>query len=110
MVTAEDPELVYPSDRLVVDVMEAAGAAGEEDVIRCLRYLREERGLLPGTKHGPRGFSWFKTVVADYFLQKADREVAFGRGGVPDDVNNGFALSRAEFNSMTEALEVEGPG
>jgi len=56
MVTADDDERVYPSDRLVVDVMNAAAAATEEEVIQCLRYLKDERGLRPGTKHGPRRF------------------------------------------------------
>jgi hypothetical protein len=56
MITADDPECVSPPDRLVVDVMDAAAGASEDKVIRCLRYLREERRLLPGTKHGPRHF------------------------------------------------------
>lgn len=36
MITADDPERVYPPDRLVVDVMDAATGATEEQVIRCL--------------------------------------------------------------------------
>ncbi len=70
MTTADDVRRVYPSDRLVVDVMEAGAGATEEEVIRCLRYLKDERGLRPNARHGPRHFSWFKSVVADYFLQK----------------------------------------
>ena len=74
MATEEDMERIYPSDRLVLDVMNVAGGASEEEVLSCLRYLLFERGLRPGSKNGPRHFSWFKTVVADYFHQKHDRD------------------------------------
>ena len=69
-----------PSARLVIDVMNAArqGYRGvtEGDVVECLWYLYNERGLRPGTKCGPRHWSWFKTVVQDYFQQRHDREAA----------------------------------
>jgi hypothetical protein len=107
MATLDDDEPVYPHDRLVVDVMDAAGGATENEVIRCLRYLREERGLRPGTKHGPRRFGWFKTVVGDYFQQRGFREMVFTPAS-PDDPMNGTGLSKEEFNSMTEAIEIEG--
>jgi Helix-turn-helix domain len=104
MVTAEDPERVYPSDRLVVDVMDAAAGATEEEVIRCLHYLRNERGLMPGSRHGPRRFSWFKTVVGDYFQQKRFRETVFS----PAPVSDPGKLSKKDFDSMTEAIEIDG--
>ena len=75
---APGDERIYPSLRLVVDIMDAAGGRSEDEVIACLRYLHEERGLCPGTKRGPRHFSWFKTVAADYFAQKRDREFVTG--------------------------------
>lgn len=105
MITTDDPERVYPSDRQVVDVMDGAGA-GEEDVILCLWYLREERGLRPGSRHGPRHFSWFRTVVADYFRQKRVREEVYAGANVEWDQRNG--LSDSEFDSMTDAIEVDG--
>jgi hypothetical protein len=67
MTTPDDRERMSPPERLVVDVMDAACGATEEEVIECLRYLKEERGLRPGTEHGPRTFAWFKSVVADHF-------------------------------------------
>jgi hypothetical protein len=100
--TAPDDERISPSARLVVDVMDSAGGASEEEVIACLRYLREERGLRPGAKNGPRHLSWFKTVVADYFAQKRDREFVTGNAPVPTVAG---ALPREVFQSMTEVLE-----
>jgi hypothetical protein len=96
----DSAERIEPSDRIVVDVMNAAGGATEAEVLECLRYLRQERGLLPGTKHGPRHYSWFKTVVADYFTQKRDRDLVIGKLG-------GYqaGLSADEFDAMTGALE-----
>ena len=64
-----------PSGR---DVMDAAGGATEPQVVACLRYLYRDRGLRPGTKHGPSDFSWFKTVVADYFAELHDRDLVTG--------------------------------
>ena len=104
METGDDLERVYPSDRLVVDVMHAAGNATEDEVLQCLCYLRDERGLRPRTKHGPRHFSWFKTAVADYFEQKAGREVVFKRTNVDAEQNG---LSKTEFEHMTDAIELD---
>ena len=58
-----DQEDIYPSERTVVNVMHAAGGASQADVIAALRYLREDRGLKPGTKNGPRHWALFKTVM-----------------------------------------------
>ena len=107
MTTADDGERVYPLDRLVVEVMEAAAGATEEQVIRCLRYLKDERGLRPGTRHGPRHFSWFKTVVADHFRQQRNRETVYAPPDVDWDRRNGPGLSDSEFDSMTEAIEMK---
>jgi hypothetical protein len=86
--------------------MEAAGGASEEDVVRCLSYLKNDRGLLPGTRNGPRRFSWFKSVVADHFQQKRNREAVFvlSNGSQPRDC---VGLSKAEFDAMTEAIEID---
>jgi Helix-turn-helix domain len=100
--TAPGDERFSPSARLVVDVMDAAGGASEDEVIRCLRYLREERGLRPGAKNGPHHFSWFKPVVADYFAQKRDRDLVTGNGPVAAAAG---ALPREVFQAMTEVLE-----
>jgi len=94
-------ERIYPSDRQVVDIMDAAQGASEVEVIACLRYLREERGLHPGSRHGPRQFSWFPTVVGDYFRQKREREDLANPKGVPVERLNG-----AVFDAMTEAIAI----
>jgi hypothetical protein len=73
MADEDDEERIYPSDRLVVDVMDVAGGASEDEVLRCLRYLCQERGLRRGAKHGPRTFSWFKTVVQSHFEERGER-------------------------------------
>jgi hypothetical protein len=103
MVSANDRERVYPPARLVVDVMAAADGATEGEVIECLRYLREERGLKPGTRHGPRSFAWFKTVVGDYFTQRNFKRMVYEPPGDPAAVP---PLSKAEFDSMTDAIEI----
>jgi Helix-turn-helix domain len=107
MTTVDDDERVYPPDRLVVDVMDASAGATEEEVIRCLYYLRNERRLRPGARHGPRHFGWFKTVVGDYFRQKSFREAVVTPPNV-DDQKNGAGLSKAEFDSMTDSIETCG--
>ena len=103
-------ERVYPRDRHVVDVMHAAQGAAEQEVIDCLRFLLQERGLKPGTQSGPRHFSWFPTVVGDYFRQKRERQEAAnpGGGGGSSRRPHGGGLNEADFDSMTETLETEG--
>jgi helix-turn-helix protein len=106
MTTPDDRERVSPPERLVVDVMDAAAGATEVEVIECLDYLRNERGLRHGTKHGPRRFAWFKSVVADYFRQKRHREEVYAPPEVPWDRRNGAGPSQEELDSMTDAIEV----
>ena len=101
---AED-ERVYPTDRHSVDIMNAAGGASEAEVITCLRYLRDERGLGYGTRNGPRQFSWFPTVVGDYFRRKREREEVANPPPTPH--GTGF-LGPAELDAMTEAIEIAG--
>jgi hypothetical protein len=90
-----DKDRAYPSERVVVDVMHAAVGATEDEVVACLRHLRENRGLRLGTKHGPRHWSWFKTVVADYFRQ--ERERAYPPAA---------AWPEGTVDSMTDAIEI----
>jgi hypothetical protein len=108
MTPPDDGERVSPPDRLVVDVMDAAGGATEEEVIEGLRYLRDERGLRPETKNGPRGFAWFKSVVADYFTQRRNREMVYSPPSVDWDRRNGPGFSQEDLDSMTDAIEVPG--
>jgi hypothetical protein len=96
LTTPDDGERVYPPERLAVDVMDAAGGATQEEVIGCLRYLRDERGLRPGTKHGPRGFAWFKSVVADHFRQKRNRETVYAPPETDWDDRNGPGPSKED--------------
>jgi Helix-turn-helix domain len=102
-------ERVYPRDRHVVDVMDAAEGATEQEVIDCLQYLRQERGLMPGTLSGPRHFSWFPTVVGDYFRRKRERQaVTNPAGSSPPGDDRSRGLSEAVFDSMTETIEIDG--
>lgn len=98
-------ERIYPRDRHVVEIMDAALGATEVEVVECLGYLREERGLLPGTRNGPRHFSWFTTVVGDYFSKKHQRsQVANPSSNSyrPGGGQNG--LSRAVFDPTIEPI------
>jgi hypothetical protein len=96
-------ERIYPSDRVVADIMDAAQAT-EYEVVACLRYLHEERGLKPGTRNGPHHFSWFRTVVGDYFKQKREREFPAATPGPLAAEQAG--LSGAAFDAMTGAIEI----
>src|SRR5208282_5913959 len=99
MMACPEDEKVYPGARHVVDVMNAAEGATEEEVLGCLSYLRNERGLKAGTRTGPRHFSWFPTMVADYFLRKRDRPQLANPVGVPDT-----DFTKAQLDSMTDAI------
>jgi hypothetical protein len=101
MMTEPDDEKVYPKQRHIVDVMNVAAGATEDEVLRCLSYLRDERGLKPRTRNGPRHFSWFPTVVGDYFRQQWERQQSADPTGVP-----GVGFSQARFDSMTEPIEI----
>ena len=68
MMTGPEDEKVYPKPRHVVDVMDAGAGATEEEVLRCLSYLWDERGLRPGPR-AARGTSrgsrrWFVNTSA----------------------------------------------
>ena len=77
MMSGPEDDKIYPRDRHLVDIMDAARGETEEAVIACLNYFYFERGLKPGTKNGPRSFAWFATVVQDYFSKREERsEVA----------------------------------
>lgn len=100
-----EQEHLYPKDRTVVDVLEAAGGASEEEVIACLVHLYMNRGLKPGTRNGPRHWSWFKTTVQDHFekrRQRADSANPCGFGEWQD--RNDYLLSKEEFDAMTDAF------
>jgi hypothetical protein len=102
---AED-EKIYPTDRHVVDVMDAARGASEEEVIACLKYLHQDRGLKPGTKNGPRSFAWFSTVVQDYFSKREERsEVANPTGFAEwEDRKEASSLRREQFDDLSAAF------
>ena len=100
-------EDLQPTGRLVADVMDAAGGASEADVIAYLEYLYEARGLKPGTKNGPRHWSWFKTVVQDYFARKREREENSNPCGHTAWADRNEARSdRETFDRMVEAIEL----
>ena len=100
-------EREYPSDRIVVDVLEAAGTYDEREVLAALRYLYEKRGLKPFTQHGPRSYAWFKTVLQDYFTKKAERESAANPSGYHEwKERNEARISKEQFDQMTSALDL----
>lgn len=100
-------EKEYPSDRMVVDIMEAAGTSDENEVLEALAYLYNGRGLKPSTRQGPWSFSWFKTVLQDHFEKKRAREEAANPSGYHEwQDRNEARLSRARFDGMTTAIEL----
>ena len=100
-------EKEYPSDRTVVDIMDAAGTHDEREVIAALNYLYGERGLKPFTKNGPHSFAWFKTVLQDHFEKRRRREEAANPSGFYEwQERNETRLAQAEFDSMTDAIEL----
>lgn len=104
-------EIEYPSDRMVVEILDAAGTYDEAEVIGALNYLYAERGLKPFTKNGPRSFAWFKTVLQDYFEKRRQREEAANPSGFYEwQERNETRLAKAEFDSMTDAIELPASG
>jgi hypothetical protein len=100
MMASVDDERIYPQDRHVVDVMDAAQGATEDQVMRCLQYLYKERGLRPGTANGPRHFSWFPTVVGEYFRTKREREGgSYSTGYDQSSRRNGADISTEELTA-----------
>ena len=111
MTLESDQEAIYPTDRQVVDVIDAAEGATEDQVIQCLRYLYHDRRLQPGTGNGPRHFSWFPTVVGDYFQRKRAREHVSHPVTSPAAAQRHQAdFGQEQVDAMTEALEVDGAG
>jgi hypothetical protein len=91
----------------VVEIINSAGGASEVDIIDCLQYLYRERGLKPGTKNGPRHFSWFPTVVGDYFRRKREREeTADPVGSRGWSERRAGHLGKEEFDFLTDAIEI----
>lgn len=96
-----------PSGRTVVDILHAAGGASESEVVECLAYLWNERGLRPGRKNGPETWSWFQTVVMDYFAHNRERaEVANPCGYHEWADRNESKADREERDRMTAAIEI----
>lgn len=96
-----------PSHRTVVDILQAAGGASEHEVIECLAYLWNERGLRPGTKNGPETWSWFKTVLLDHFARRREREEVANPCGYADwEERNESRAEREQFERMTNAIEL----
>ena len=87
----------YPTDMLVVEVMNAAGGATEMEVIKCLEFFYKERALRPGVRGGPRTFRWFVTVVQDYFTRKSEREEAANPCGHAAREERNSAMLEASF-------------
>ena len=100
---------MWPSDRTVVDILNAAEGASEDEVIQCLVYFWKERGLQPGTRNGPRSWAWFKTIVQEYFAKKRERDEVANPCGYHDWAErNESREEREKFNHMTGAIELPG--
>jgi hypothetical protein len=100
-VPGDDKE--YPSDRIVVDILDAAGTYDEQEVITALNYLYSERGLKPFTKNGPRSFAWFKTVLQEHFTKKRERESAANPSGYHEwEERNETILRKAQFEAIEQ--------
>ncbi len=69
-----------PTDRQVVEIMDAAGES-EGCVYDALIYLHNERGLRRGTENGPRSWEWFKVVLPDYLEKRRRHEESASRSG-----------------------------
>lgn len=78
-------------------------SATELEVLACLKFLRHERGLRPGTRSGPRSFAWFKTVVADYFRKRRERDMAADPAAYTPTSSIAFSPG-SEFDAMTDAF------
>jgi len=100
-----------PTDRLVVEVMDAADGETEEAVIDSLRHLYHNRGLKPGTENGPRLWAWFPIVVQDYFERiEARRDAAHPEGWDGWHERTETRLDRERYEAMTDALELPDAG
>src|SRR5215472_2249550 len=100
-------EKEYPTERIVVEIMDASGTHDEHEVIAALNYLHDERGLKPFTKNGPRCFAWFKTVLQEHFAKKRERESAANPSGYRErQEHNDTLLGKAQFEAMTEVIEM----
>jgi hypothetical protein len=106
MMSGPDDNKIYPRDRHVVDVMDAAAGASEEEVIACLRHLRNERGLKPNTRNGPRSFAWFTTVVQDYFRKRQARDELANPTAAAESESRieVGSQTRAQFDELTDAF------
>ena len=105
MMDGPKSEMVYPTDRCVVEVMNAAKGASEDEAIQCLEHLRYECGFKPGTRSGPRHFSWFPTVVGDHFSrERVRRESANPMRGCEARDQSAARLNDEEFNELTAAI------
>lgn len=58
-----------PSAARVARIMHAAGTDVEQAVVEAILH-QCRRGLLPGTKNGPKSYKWFESALHEYF-QKA---------------------------------------
>lgn len=113
MTNPRDPteEKVYPRDRHVVEIVNASGGESEDDVMACLQYLYNERGLRPGTRNGPRHFSWFPTVVKDYFDRQREREEAANPSGFREwEDRNDARMTNEELGRRSSAFDPTSEG
>jgi hypothetical protein len=98
--TIEGEEKQYPSDRHIADVVDAARGATDQEILRVLKHLYEERGLRPGTRNGPRHFTWFRTVIDDYYTQQEERRENANPTGFDD----------WELRNAAKGLRMDRPG
>src|SRR5450755_4915225 len=102
MMSGPDDEVVYPSDRQVVDIMDSAGGASEDKVVLCLAYLRNERGLQPGTRNAPPRATVFRV---DARSGASPSSYARSRYGLGDSTTEGESRT-----SLHETCRPHGKG
>jgi hypothetical protein len=88
----------YPTDTKVVEILDAAGGESEDAVCQALGYLFNERGLRPGSRNGPRSWSWFPVTIGEHFRKLRDRD----KPASPAKDQDG--LSAEEFDRMSDGF------
>ena len=82
--TLPGEEKVYPDDRQVTETFDAGHGHTEADIVGVLKYFYNERGLLPGTRGGPRHFGWFPVIVNDRYTHLEERAENANPSGFDD--------------------------
>jgi hypothetical protein len=82
------------SEKMLNEIYAAGGGRSVSSVIEAIRN-RRRAGFVPGHRHAPRCWSWYKTAVPNYFIEIASHHVPianqYERPGI--DESCGFPLA-----------------